>query len=50
MMKDPKRVEAGRKAYATYKRNAAARPSTTKQYVAELAEKIREAAARKSEG
>jgi hypothetical protein len=44
MTKDPNRVEAGRRAYQTYKRNAQARPSTTKAYVAELAAKIRAAA------
>lgn len=40
-MKDPKRVEAGRKAYQTYKRNAQARPSTTRAYIAELRELAR---------
>lgn len=36
MTKDPKRVEAGKRAYQTYKRNAQARPSTTAAYLAEL--------------
>lgn len=45
MAKDPKRVEAGKRAYQTYKRNAQARPATTAAYVAELADKIRAAVA-----
>ena len=43
-MKDPRRVEAGRKAYQTYKKNAEANRPNSARYIAELAAKIKAAA------
>lgn len=43
-MKDPRRVEAGRKAYQTYKKNAKANRFNHERFVAELAAKVQAAA------